>query len=77
MINFYTRETDIQHLYSECILDPLILAEMDAPMLAVDKEGNALPYIIECTPRPINKIETKILIFADEASKQTYERNKL
>ena len=73
LVTYYTRVSDIRYLYSEGDNDPEIMAKLDAPNLAVDKYYNPLPYVIICKPIPINKVETQILIFADEECKQLYE----
>lgn len=72
LLTYYTRVSDIALLYSETERDPLIEAKLDAPELAVDKEGNPLPYEIEVIPRPINKVETRILVFKDIAAHSKY-----
>ena len=72
LVTYYTRVSDITYLYSETESDPLIMAKMDAPNLAVDNRGNALPYAIEVIPIPINKVETRILIFKDVDSHKKY-----
>lgn len=72
VLTYWTRVSDITHLYSETISDPVLEAEDDAPKLAVDKEGNPLPYHIEVIPRPVNKVETRILVFHNEDAKMRY-----
>lgn len=72
LVTYYTRVSDITHLYSETMSDPEILAKMDAPNLAVDNKGNSLPYEIEVIPIPINKVETRVLVFKDEESHKKY-----
>ena len=76
LVTYYTRVSDITYLYSETISDPVIEAELDAPNLAVDKYGNVLPWLLVVIPRPINKVETQILVFADEMSKKLYEESR-
>lgn len=69
---FYTRVSDITYLYSETESDPIILAKCDAPLLAVDDNGNQLPYEIEVIPRPINKVETRVVVFKDKEAHLKY-----
>lgn len=72
LLTYYTRVSDIGLLYSETERDPLIEAKCDAPGLAVDKEGNPLPYEIIAIPRPINKVEVQILVFRDKEAHEVY-----
>lgn len=73
LVTYYTRVSDITHLYSETESDPVIMAKTDAPNLAVDSKGNTLPYFIEIIPIPVDKVETRVLVFADQESKDLYE----
>lgn len=76
LVTYYTRVSDITHLYSETESDPIIMAKCDAPELAAEHGRQLrlpqLPYEIEVIPRPVNKVETRILIFVDKDAHLKY-----